>query len=106
MVPSALASSATPSSAPISVAKSPRCARPSGTSVTSTPIRSMDTRPASGQRLPATITFAAGCPGAQTPARIPPGEDGEAGRPMSGEDPAVTDGVAALDLAHLEDAAF
>ena len=33
---------------------------PSGRSVTSTAIRSIETRPTSGQRLPATITSAAG----------------------------------------------
>ena len=44
---------------PISVAKSPRRALPSGRSVTSTASRSIETRPTSGQRLPATIDFAA-----------------------------------------------
>ncbi len=96
---------------PISVASSPRRTVPSGRSVTSTPNRSMETRPTIGQRLPATTTSAAGLPlrgagRAQKSVGVADGDDRDAARSRRRPGRAVADGVALLEVAHLDDAAL
>src|SRR5260370_642733 len=58
----AVARSSTVMPSPISVASPPRRAAPSGRSVTSTAIRAIETRPATGHRLSAMITSAGALP--------------------------------------------
>ncbi len=60
MVPAALATSSMPISSPISVTRSPRRTALSGNAVTSIANRSIEMRPAIGQRFPATMTSAPG----------------------------------------------
>ena len=114
MVPSSRADSSTRDAAADEGGKAAALRVPSGRSVTSTANRSIETRPASGQRLPATITWAAGLlrlANAAAERRIAVGiagrHDREPGGPLRLKCRAVADRVAALELeAHLHDAAL
>ena len=83
---------------------------PAGTSVTSTAIRSIETRPTSGQRLPATSASAPGCAvagarGAQEAVGIADRRRSRCGvGRLRGPGRAVADGRALRDVAHLHDA--
>ncbi len=72
-------------------------------------IRSMEMRPAIGQRWPATTASALRTPstaarGPEISVGITRSDNGQAGRPPRGPGRAITDGVAALDVANLHDA--
>src|SRR5262249_10409897 len=105
MVPLAAASSSTPTLPPIKVARSPRRALPSGRSVTSTAITSIEKRPASGDGLPGMVALA-GAGRARIPVCIADGHDRESGGACRGERGAVADAIALLEMAHLDDAAL
>src|ERR1700756_1078010 len=86
---------------PINVTRWPRRTALLSRSVTSTAIRSIETRPAIGQRLPATTTSAPRGPSLALAARE---KDPKPGGPARGPGAAIADGFAAIDVADLHDA--